>query len=63
MAETARARLSETKAERDHTVEPCAVSDANAIATSFLTATPRGGSVWNQVTVMRAMKRLGIAGR
>jgi hypothetical protein len=39
------------------------VSDANAIATSFLTATPRGGSVWNQVTVMRAMKRLGIAGR
>ena len=22
--------------------------------------TPRGGDVWNQVTVMRAMKRLGI---
>ena len=22
---------------------------------------PRGGTVWNQVTVMRAMKRLGIA--
>jgi hypothetical protein len=25
--------------------------------------TPRGGDVWNQVTVMRAMKRLGIAGK
>jgi DNA invertase Pin-like site-specific DNA recombinase len=25
--------------------------------------TPRGGDVWNQVTVMRAMKRLGIAGQ
>jgi hypothetical protein len=25
--------------------------------------TPRGGETWNQVTVMRAMKRLGIAGR
>jgi DNA invertase Pin-like site-specific DNA recombinase len=24
--------------------------------------TPRGGDVWNQVTVMRVMKRLGIAG-
>jgi DNA invertase Pin-like site-specific DNA recombinase len=23
--------------------------------------TPRGGDVWNQVTVMRVMKRLGIA--
>ena len=23
--------------------------------------TPRGGEVWNQVTVMRVMKRLGIA--
>ena len=23
--------------------------------------TPRGGNVWNQVTVMRVMKRLGIA--
>jgi hypothetical protein len=23
--------------------------------------TPRGGDTWNQVTVMRAMKRLGIA--
>jgi DNA invertase Pin-like site-specific DNA recombinase len=23
--------------------------------------TPRGGDVWNQVTVMRAMKRLGIS--
>jgi hypothetical protein len=23
--------------------------------------TPRGGDVWNQVTVMRSMKRLGIA--
>jgi hypothetical protein len=22
---------------------------------------PRGGTTWNQVTVMRAMKRLGIA--
>jgi hypothetical protein len=39
------------------------VSDANVIATSFLTPTPRGGSIWNQVTVMRVMKRLGIAGR
>jgi hypothetical protein len=25
--------------------------------------TPRGGETWNQVTVMRSMKRLGIAGR
>src|SRR6516225_2772850 len=25
--------------------------------------TPRGGDVWNQVTVMRVMKRLGIAGK
>jgi DNA invertase Pin-like site-specific DNA recombinase len=25
--------------------------------------TPRGGETWNQVTVMRAMKRLGIAGQ
>ena len=25
--------------------------------------TPRGGDVWNQVTVMRAMKRLGITGK
>jgi DNA invertase Pin-like site-specific DNA recombinase len=25
--------------------------------------TPRGGDAWNQVTVMRAMKRLGIAGK
>ena len=25
--------------------------------------TPRGRDVWNQVTVMRAMKRLGIAGK
>jgi hypothetical protein len=25
--------------------------------------TPRGGDVWNQVTVMRAMKRLDIAGK
>ena len=25
--------------------------------------TPRGGDVWNQVTVMRVMKRLGIAGQ
>jgi hypothetical protein len=25
--------------------------------------TPRGGDVWSQVTVMRAMKRLGIAGK
>ena len=25
--------------------------------------TPRGGDTWNQVTVMRAMKRLGIRGR
>jgi hypothetical protein len=24
--------------------------------------TPRGGDTWNQVTVMRAMKRLGIRG-
>jgi hypothetical protein len=25
--------------------------------------TPRGSDVWNQVTVMRAMKRLGIASK
>jgi Recombinase len=25
--------------------------------------TPRGGDVWNQVTVMRVMKRLVIAGK
>jgi hypothetical protein len=25
--------------------------------------TPRGGDVWNQVTIMRVMKRLGIAGK
>jgi DNA invertase Pin-like site-specific DNA recombinase len=25
--------------------------------------TPRGGDVWNQVTVMRMLKRLGIAGK
>ena len=25
--------------------------------------TPRGGDVWNQVTVMRVMKRLGIVGK
>jgi hypothetical protein len=25
--------------------------------------TPRGGDTWNQVTVMRAMRRLGIAGK
>ena len=25
--------------------------------------TPRGGDVWNQVTVMRVMRRLGIAGK
>jgi hypothetical protein len=25
--------------------------------------TPRGGDVWNQVTVMRSMRRLGIAGK
>jgi hypothetical protein len=25
--------------------------------------TPRGGDTWNQVTVMRVMKRLGIAGK
>jgi hypothetical protein len=24
--------------------------------------TPRGDDVWNQITVMRVMKRLGIAG-
>jgi hypothetical protein len=27
------------------------------------TPAPRGGSVWNQVTVMRATTRLGNAGR
>jgi len=25
--------------------------------------TPRGGDLWNAMTVMRAMKRLGIAGK
>jgi hypothetical protein len=25
--------------------------------------TPRGGDLWNAITVMRAMKRLGIAGQ
>jgi hypothetical protein len=25
--------------------------------------TPRGGDVWNQVTVMRVMRRLGITGK
>ena len=25
--------------------------------------TPRGGDTWNEVTVMRAMKRLGIKGK
>jgi len=25
--------------------------------------TPRGGDAWSQVTVMRVMKRLGIAGK
>ena len=25
--------------------------------------TPRGGDVWNQVTVMRSMRRLGIAAK
>jgi hypothetical protein len=25
--------------------------------------TPRGGDVWSPMTVMRAMKRLGIAGK
>jgi hypothetical protein len=25
--------------------------------------TPRGGDTWNQVTVMRVMKRLGISGK
>jgi hypothetical protein len=25
--------------------------------------TPRGSDAWSQVTVMRAMKRLGIAGK
>jgi hypothetical protein len=25
--------------------------------------TPRGGDVWNQVSVMRSMRRLGIAGK
>ena len=25
--------------------------------------TPRGGDTWNQVTIMRAMRRLGIAGK
>ena len=25
--------------------------------------TPRGGDVWNAMTVMRVMKRLGIAGQ
>jgi hypothetical protein len=25
--------------------------------------TPRGGDVWNQVTVMRSMRRLGITGK
>jgi hypothetical protein len=25
--------------------------------------TPRGGDTWNQVTVMRAMRRLGITGK
>jgi hypothetical protein len=24
---------------------------------------PRGGDVWNQVTVMRSMRRLGITGK
>jgi hypothetical protein len=26
-------------------------------------ATPRGGDLWNAMTVMRVMKRLGIAGQ
>jgi hypothetical protein len=25
--------------------------------------TPRGGDTWNQVTVMRSMRRLGIRGK
>ena len=25
--------------------------------------TPRGGDIWNQVTVMRSMRRLGMAGK
>jgi hypothetical protein len=25
--------------------------------------TPRGGDTWNQVTVMRVMRRLGLAGK
>jgi hypothetical protein len=25
--------------------------------------TPRGGDVWNQVTVVRSMRRLGITGK
>jgi hypothetical protein len=25
--------------------------------------TPRGGDTWNQVTVMRVMRRLGITGK
>jgi hypothetical protein len=25
--------------------------------------TPRGGDTWNQVTIMRAMRRLGITGK
>ena len=37
--------------------------DIAAELTSRNIPTPRGGSIWNQVTVMRAMKRLGIAGR
>ena len=36
--------------------------DIAAELTSRNIPTPRG-SIWNQVTVMRAMKRLGIAGR
>jgi DNA invertase Pin-like site-specific DNA recombinase len=46
------------EAMRDHTYRAIAEQ-----LTDRGIKTPRGGDVWNQVTVMRAMKRLDIAGK
>ena len=62
--------VSEATAARDADLRPIleAMRDQplRAIAESLTNRgikTPRGGEVWNQVTVMRAMKRLGIAAK
>jgi hypothetical protein len=46
------------EAMRDHTYREIAQA-----LTDRSIKTPRGGDTWNQVTVMRSMRRLGITGK